>query len=50
MTSYFKTSRPNETKTSDIVLMLLDCITYISNMTLLWQMGVVESRYQFSSC
>ena len=36
MTSYSKTSTQNETKTSDIVLMLHDCITYDSNMTLLW--------------
>ena len=28
MTSYSQTSRQNETKASDIVLMLHDCITY----------------------
>ena len=48
MTSYSKTSWQNETKASNIVPMLHDCITYDINMTLGW-MGVVESRYQFSS-
>ena len=50
MTFYSKTSRQNEAEANDIVLMLHDCITYHSNMTLRWvSMGVVKSRYQFSS-
>ena len=48
MTSYSKTLWQNETKASDIVLMLHDCMTYGINMKLQCWMGAVKSKCQFN--
>ena len=42
MTSYFKISWQNETKASDIILMLHDCIMYDINMALLCWKSVAK--------
>ena len=42
--SYSKTSSQNET----FVFMQLDCIRYDFDITLLWWMGKVTNKYQFS--